>query len=53
MRSGKTDLVEHLRQFRQRLFNLFDILIPLLDLSEGTSCIAVSVRVEQLNEKGQ
>lgn len=45
-RPAVTDLVEHLRELRQRLFNLFDILIPLLDLSKGSSGIAISVGVE-------
>jgi hypothetical protein len=48
-----THLVEHLRQLRQRLFDLFDILITLLDLSEGASCVAVSVRVEKLPRDNQ
>jgi hypothetical protein len=48
LRWSDTYLVEHLSQFRQCLFNLFDILITLLDFSEGSSRIAVSVGVKKL-----
>ena len=40
--------VEHLSELGQGLFDLFNVVISLLDFTKGTSGITVSVRVEEL-----
>ncbi len=49
-----TNLIEHLSQLRQSLFNLLDVLVTLLHLLEGTTRITVSIGGEELvGMKGQ
>ncbi len=43
-----THLVEHLRQLGQGLFNLFNVLVTLLDLLERAAGVAVAVGAQQL-----